>query len=284
MRGERSRSSPTGRRGWLIGCGIAVLLAGAGGGAESPQAGTSSGRGEGAAKPVSVERDAVRVVATWPHDTASFTQGLVWDGTALLESTGQYGASALLRVEKESGAALRRVELPQAVFGEGLALAGDRLVQLSWREGRAFLYRAADFGALGELSYAGEGWGLTYDGRHLWMSDGSDTLTVRDPATLAVVARRRVTLDGRGRDYLNELEWVGGKIFANVWQSDEILRIDPVSGRVEAVIDAAGLLAPQERAGTDVLNGIAYDPAKKTFLLTGKLWPKLFEVTFERRP
>jgi len=236
----------------------------------------------GPTPPSTVEHLAVQVVAVWPHDPTSFTQGLVWDGRNLLESVGQYGSSALLRVERESGRALQRVDLDAHYFGEGLALAGDRVVQLTWREGKAFAYRAADFAPTDALSYAGEGWGLTFDGSRLWMSDGSDTLTVRDARTLAVVERRRITLDGRPRDYLNELEWVDGKLYANVWQSDEILRIDPASGRVEAVIDAGGLLSPQERAGTDVLNGIAYDPARKVFLLTGKLWPKLFEVTFGR--
>ncbi len=232
--------------------------------------------------PGAVERLAVHVVAVRPHDPASFTQGLIWDGRNLLESVGQYGTSALLRVELESGRALRRMELPPEIFGEGLALAGDRLVQLSWREGKAFFYGAAEFQSLGQATYTGEGWGLTFDGTRLWMSDGSDTLTVRDPRTLAVLERRRVTLDGRARDYLNELEWVDGRLYANVWQSDDILRIDPASGKVEAVIDAGGLLSPEERAATDVLNGIAYDPARKVFLITGKLWPKLFEVTFGR--
>jgi glutaminyl-peptide cyclotransferase len=168
------------------------------------------------------------------------------------------------------------------VFGEGLALAGDRLIQLTWREHRAFVYGASGFDRLGEARYDGEGWGLAFDGARLWQSDGSDTLTVRDPRTLAVLERRQVTLDGRPRDYLNELEWVEGKLYANVWQSDDILRIDPATGKVEAVIDAASLLSPEERASTDVLNGIAYDPARKVFLITGKLWPKLFEVTFGR--
>ncbi len=225
-------------------------------------------------------RMTVRVLAAWPHERSSFTQGLLWHGGVLYESVGQYGSSGLLRVELESGRALERTDLARRFFGEGLALAGDRLVQLTWREGKAFCYNAADFTPLGELDYAGEGWGLTFDGHSLWMSDGSDTLTVRDPATLHVRRQVRVTLDGRPRDYLNELEWVDGKIYANVWQSDTILRIDPASGRAEAVIDASGLLSTEERNGTDVLNGIAYDPARQVFFITGKLWPKLFEVKF----
>jgi len=260
---------------------LGVLLGSACGGADKPAPPASPPAAPKAVSSVA-ERLSVRVGAVWPHDPASYTQGLVWDGRNLLESIGQYGASALLRVELESGRAVQRVDLERAMFGEGLALAGDRLIQLTWREHKAFVYGANGFARVGEAHYDGEGWGLAFDGARLWLSDGSDTLTVRDPRTLAVLERRQVTLDGRPRDYLNELEWVEGKLYANVWQSDDILRIDPASGRVEAVIDAAGLLTPEERASTDVLNGIAYDPARKVFLITGKLWPKLFEVTFGR--
>ena len=226
-----------------------------------------------------VEHLVVRVRASWPHDPRSFTQGLVWSHGTLYESVGEYGSSALLEVERESGRALRRMDLDPKYFGEGLALAGDNLVQLTWREGQAFVYAARDFAPLSSPRYEGEGWGLTWDGSALWMSDGSDTLTVRDAKTLNVLAHHRVTLEGRPRDYPNELEWVNGKIFANVWQSDTILRIDPQSGRVEAVI-APRFVVIRERNGADVLNGIAYDAAQRTFLITGKLWPKLFEVDF----
>lgn len=230
-----------------------------------------------------VERLAVGVLAERPHDPRSFTQGLLFHDGLLYESVGQYRESALLAVDPASGAALRRVDLEPGLFGEGLALVGDRLVQLTWREGRALVYRRADFAKLAELRYSGEGWGLTFDGRRLIQSDGSATLRWRDPVSFAVTGALRVTVDGQPRDNLNELEWAEGAIYANVWMSDEIVRIDPASGRVTAVIDASGLLTPAERGAADVLNGIAYDPARRVFYLTGKHWPKLFEAVFVPR-
>lgn len=219
-----------------------------------------------------------RVVAEWPHDPQAFTQGLIFDRGQFLESTGQYGASELRRVELESGRVLARVPLGADLFGEGLALAGDRLIQLTWQEGRALVYDAASFAPITEWRYPGEGWGLTYDGRRLVMSDGGDTLTFRDPRTFAPLGRLPVTLDGAPLPALNELEWAEGAIWANVWQTDRIVRIDPDSGRVTAVVDASGLFPPEQRSGADVLNGIAYDAHSKRFYLTGKLWPKVFEV------
>jgi glutamine cyclotransferase len=219
-----------------------------------------------------------RVLAQWPHDPQAFTQGLIFDRGQFLESTGQYGPSELRRVELESGRVLARVPLAASLFGEGLALVGDRLIQLTWQEGRALVYDAASFAPIAEWRYPGEGWGLTYDGRRLVMSDGSDTLTFRDPQTFAPSGRLRVTLDGAPLTALNELEWAEGSIWANVWQTDRIVRIDPDSGRVTAVVDASGLLPPEQRIGADVLNGIAYDAHTRRFYLTGKLWPKVFEV------
>lgn len=221
------------------------------------------------------------MIASFPHDRRAFTQGLVWDGHHLLESTGGYGSSSLRRVELETGAVLQQVDLPRDVFGEGLAGVGDRLVQLTWRAGLAAVWDAATFRSVDELAYAGEGWGLCFDGRELVMSDGSSELVFREPSSLAESRRIQVTLDGHPVKRLNELECVDGQVWANVWMTEELLRIDPASGRVTATVDARGLLEPSERRGTDVLNGIAYRPETGTFLITGKLWPRIFEVVFE---
>ncbi|HEY7214555.1 MAG TPA: glutaminyl-peptide cyclotransferase [Thermoanaerobaculia bacterium] len=229
------------------------------------------------------DRLAVKVLSVRPHDAAAYTQGLLLRGGALYESTGLYGSSSLREVNPQTGEVQRNVSIPASYFAEGLALVGERLIQLTWKEQKAFLYKRADFQPMGELRYDGEGWGLCFDGRRLVMSDGSDRLTFRDPQTFAVLGEVHVALDGRPVDQLNELECVEGTVYANVWQTDDIMRIDAISGRVTAVIDASGLLTPAERRRADVLNGIAWDPVKKTFLITGKLWPKMFEVKFGPR-
>ena len=230
------------------------------------------------------ERLKVKVLSTRPHDAGAYTQGLLFSNGALFESTGLYGESSLREVNPQTGAVKRKVPVPQQYFAEGLTLVGDRLIQLTWQEQKAFVYKLSDFTKVEELRYDGEGWGLCSDGTRLVMSDGSDRLTFRDPKTFAVLGGVNVTLAGRLIDRLNELECVGGAVYANVWQTDDVLRIDPGSGKVTAVIDASGLLSQTERQqGAEVLNGIAWDPAKKTFLITGKLWPKMFEVVFVPR-
>jgi glutaminyl-peptide cyclotransferase len=170
------------------------------------------------------------------------------------------------------------VALPAGEFGEGLALVGERLVQLTWHEGLARVWRRDDFALLATWRYEGEGWGLAFDGRELVQSDGSATLTFRSADDFSPRRTLEVRRAGRAQAYLNELEWAEGALYANVWQSDEIVRIDPASGEVRAVFDASGLLPAELRATTDVLNGIAYDPERRRFFLTGKLWPQLFEV------
>lgn len=227
------------------------------------------------------QRLKLKIVSVRPHDPQAFTQGLVWDKGTLFESTGLYGTSTLREVDPRSGKVKRSRGVPQEDFAEGLALVGDRLIQLTWKEQRALVYRRADFQPDGELRYDGEGWGLCYDGRRIIMSNGSDRLLFRDPKTFALLGDVQVTLAGKPVWALNELECVGGVVYANVWQEDNILRIDPATGKVTAVVDASGLLTPEERRRTDVLNGIAWDPKAKTFLITGKLWPKMFEVKFE---
>ena len=223
----------------------------------------------------------VKVLGSVPHDAAAYTQGLVWSEGALYESAGQYGQSSLRQVDPKTGKVLRSVQVPPQYFAEGLARVGDRLIQLTWQEGTAFVYDLATFEKRGEISYSGQGWGLCFDGRRLILSDGSNRLSFRDPATFATTGGVNVEVDGRPAMQLNELECVDGAVYANVWQSHEILRIDPSNGHVTAVIDASGLLTPEEAARAEVLNGIAWKPETKTFLLTGKYWPKMFEVVFE---
>ena len=228
-----------------------------------------------------VEHLKVKILATRPHDPQAYTQGLLWHAGRLYESTGLYGFSSLREVKPETGEVLRSTPLPAKYFGEGLALVDDRLIQLTWQEGTAFVYGLARFDLRGQLAYTGEGWGLTWDGKRLIMSDGSDRLTFRDPVTFASLGGVNVAENGQPVLDVNELEWVDGVLYANVWQTDRILRIDPASGRVTAEIDAAGLLTDAERASAEVLNGIAWRPDTKTFYITGKKWPKLFEVVFE---
>jgi len=220
-----------------------------------------------------------RVVAEYPHDPTAYTQGLVFDRGRLHESTGQRGSSRVRTVELETGKELAVSRLPPVYFGEGLALVGERLIQLTWQEGVARIYERETLKPLDELRYEGEGWGLAFDGTHLVMSDGSDRLTFRDPATFAEVRRVRVTADGLPVDQLNELEVVGGEVWANLWKRDLIARIDPASGEVQAFIDLTGLFDHRSIPDEDaVLNGIAHDPATGRVWVTGKLWPKLFEI------
>lgn len=226
------------------------------------------------------ERFYARVVSTYPHDRQAFTQGLLIADGHLYESTGLYGRSTVRRVDLATGRVEASTALGPAFFGEGLARVGDRLVQLTWREGTAFVWDINTLQKQREHRYTGEGWGLCFDGQSLVMSDGSDRLTFRDPDTFAV--RRNVVVRAAGEPVtaLNELECAGNVVYANVWREDTIVRIDSQSGNVTAVIDASGLLTPAERAGTDVLNGIAAIPGTERFLITGKLWPRMFEVEF----
>lgn len=245
----------------------------------APLVGVDCARGT---EPMAVQYLGVRVVAELPHDPEAFTQGLLWHGGKLYESTGLNGHSSLRRVDPASGAVEQSQALPEELFGEGLARVGDRLVQLTWRHGEARYYDLSTFRLERRASYPGEGWGLCFDGRDLVMSDGSASLVRRDPASFAETGRLEVRLDGVPVGGLNELECAEGWIYANVWKSDRILRIDPGSGDVVAVIDAAPLRARFDRPpGPDaVLNGIAYRDTTATFLLTGKFWPLVFEVVF----
>lgn len=224
----------------------------------------------------------VTVVAQYPHDSLAFTQGLLLHDGYLYESTGLVGRSTLRQVDRVTGEVIRQRPVPPPHFAEGLERVGEELLQLTWTTGTLFRYDLNTFELLAEQKYEGEGWGLCYDGEALWMSDGSPTLTKRDPATFEIISAVQVTLDGKALPRLNELECVGGKVYANVWLVDEVVRIDPATGEVEAVIDASPLrqiLGLNDR--DTVLNGVAYDPEKDLFILTGKLWPAVFEVRFE---
>lgn len=235
--------------------------------------------------PSGPQRLRVKVIATRPHDTSAYTQGLVWHEGQLYESAGLYGQSSLRQVDPATGEVRRRVDLPQQFFAEGLARVGDRLIQITWNEGTALVYRLSDFQKTGELRYAGEGWGLCYDGARLVMSDGSDRLVFRDPETFAPVGEVRVRMGGAPVSQLNELECADGAVYANVYQTEDIVRIDPATGEVTAVIDASGLLtAADYQSGAEVLNGIAWMPETKRFLITGKRWPLMFEVELVPRP
>jgi glutamine cyclotransferase len=229
--------------------------------------------------PDSVTAYTYRVVNTYPHDVAAFTQGLDWDEGALYEGTGLTGKSSLRRVALDTGEVVQRHDLAETYFGEGIAVFGGRIVQLTWQSGVGFVYDKTSFEETGQFRYPGEGWGLTYDGNRLIMSDGTATLRFLDPDTFAQTGQIQVRDTAGPVVYLNELEWVEGKILANVWRMDRIARIDPDTGRVTGWIDLTGLLPAADRTSrTDVLNGIAYDEETKRLFVTGKRWPKLFEI------
>jgi glutamine cyclotransferase len=236
--------------------------------------------------PIHVEQLVPKILSVRPHDTAAYTEGLVWSGGMLYESAGLYGQSSLRQVDPDTGKVLRRLDLPAQYFGEGLALAGHRLVQLTWHEQVAFIYDVGTFANLGTFAYTGEGWGLCFDDQAFFRDDGSSVISVHDAATFQVTRQIPVTLEGGPVANLNELECVGDSLYANVWHTNNIMRIDKKSGLVTAVIDASGLLTPRETAAAGaegVLNGIAYDSEQDTFFITGKLWPWMFEVRFVPR-
>jgi glutaminyl-peptide cyclotransferase len=223
-----------------------------------------------------------RVIASYPHDPGAFTQGLLFQDGFLWESTGHYGQSTLRQVELQSGKVLAQRELPANVFGEGLALWGEELVQLTWTNRIGFVYALADLRPLKMFRLAGEGWGLTHDGSHLILSDGSAELTFLDPHNYTEVRRLPVHDRGQPVRQLNELEYIKGQIWANVWMTDRIAIISPQDGRVTAWLDLTGLLPGAERQpATAELNGIAYDAQNDRIFVTGKYWPRVFEIALE---
>lgn len=219
------------------------------------------------------------LVKTYPHDPAAFTEGLFWLDGALYESTGLEGESDIRKVRLKDGKVMQRRTLDPAYFGEGIVHWRDRIVSLTWRHRQGFVWKLADFSPVSDFRYEGEGWGLTQDGASLIMSDGSAQLRFLDPKTLTEQRRITVRFNGRPVERLNELEYVKGEIWANIWFDTRIVRIDPTDGRVIDWLDIAPLAAKAGvDPGQDVANGIAYDAAKDRLFVTGKNWPKLFEI------
>ncbi len=226
-----------------------------------------------------------KVIQTFPHDPHAFTQGLVFHGGFLYEGTGLKGRSSLRKVRLETGEVVEEVDLAPELFGEGITIVKNEIVQLTWQSQIGFVYNLADFHLLRQFSYSGEGWGLTTDDREIFMSDGTPEIRVLDPVTLT--EKRRFTVhDGTTQiKELNELEFVEGEIFANVWQTDRIARISPRTGELIGWIDLEGLLSPVYRLESGaVLNGIAYDAERKRLFVTGKLWPKIFQIQLIPKP
>jgi len=229
--------------------------------------------------PLTFAADSYRIVHTYPHDPQAYTQGLLYADGHLYESTGLNGRSSLRMEDLVTGRVLQRVNIAQQYFAEGLASWGSTLIQLTWQSHIAFVYDRFSFRLLRTLHYDGEGWGLTQDGRNLILSDGTATLRFFDPGTFREVRRIVVKDQGEPVSQLNELEYVRGQIYANVWHTDRIARISPATGRVLGWIDLSGLLRADQRSDPEaVLNGIAYDAARNRLFVTGKLWPKLFEI------
>ena len=226
----------------------------------------------------------VEVVNTFPHDRGAFTEGLYFHEGRLFESTGEFGTSNIREVDLATGRVLRKHDLDSLYFGEGTVIVGDKLYELTWKNQKAFIYDWKTFAPKGEFTYEGEGWALTTDGKSLIMSNGSSVIAWRDPKTFKIEKTLEVNEHGTPVKALNELEWIKGELWANVWQSDQIARIDPVTGNVIGWIDLAGILPAIDRDGNeDVLNGIAYDAAKDRVFVTGKKWPKIFEIKLKRR-
>ena len=226
------------------------------------------------------------VVKAYPHDPGAFTQGLLWREGFLYESTGLHGRSSVRKVTLDTGVPEQERLIDSRYFGEGMVDWKDRLITLTWQDQQGFIFDRTTFERIGEFTYPGEGWALTRDETRIIMSDGTAFLRFLDPETLQEISRVQVTDNGKPVENLNELEWVKGEVLANIWQTDRIARIDPATGHVTGWIDLSGLLAEADRAGrpVDVLNGIAYDRAADRLFVTGKLWPKLYEIKLVAKP
>ena len=230
-------------------------------------------------KPVVPEALGYEVISTVPHDAAAYTQGLQWTDGRLFESTGQKGQSSVRLVDRKTGGVLRKRSLPAEVFGEGLTMHGKDLFVITWQDKTAYVLDPENFSTRNTFSYQGEGWGLTSNGKELIMSNGGSKLAFRNPKDFSVIREVEVTDKGHPVKYLNELEWVDGVVFANVYTTNRIARIDPDSGAVTGWLDLSALAqeVPGAKIG-EVLNGVAYDAASRHFIVTGKNWPKMFEI------
>ncbi|WP_174279567.1 glutaminyl-peptide cyclotransferase [Sphingomonas bacterium] len=237
---------------------------------------------QAASAPAPVPVLTARVVHRYPHDPQAFTEGLLWRDGALYESVGMEGRSEVRRVQLATGKVTARAHIPAAEFGEGLASWGGQLISLTWHGGVAHRWDARTLKAVGGGHYVGEGWGLTNDGRELIHSDGSSTLRFLDPATLRVARTVTVTIQGRPVTQVNELEWVDGQLFANIWHQPFLIRIDPADGHVTAIVDLRPIVARVKVSDPEaVANGIAWDAGARRLFVTGKLWPDLFEIALE---
>lgn len=237
------------------------------------------GWSSGYALPAGVPVYSYKLINTYPHDRTAYTQGLAFKDGFIYEGTGLYGRSSLRKVNLKTGKVLQRHAKPSRYFGEGITVLNNKIFQVTWQSRVAFVYDRNSFRILNTFAYDGQGWGITYDGRSLIMSDGTATLRFLDPQTFRVINRIEVTDSNQPVTGLNELEYVRGEIYANVWNTDRIARIAPDTGRVVGWIDLHGLLGAEHRdQPVDVLNGIAYDPEQDRLFVTGKLWPKLFEI------
>jgi glutaminyl-peptide cyclotransferase len=226
-----------------------------------------------------------QIVNVYPHSSLAFTQGLVYDGGVLYEGTGLYGQSTLRRVELETGRVLQQTNLQSNLFGEGVAIWKDRIIQLTWLSGLGLVYGKENLTGIGNFSYRTEGWGIASDGKKLIMSDGTEMLHILDPESFVETGQIMVTSNGTPLKGLNELEYIKGQIYANVWPTNWIVIISPESGEVNGIIDLQGILQENDNQGSEVgvLNGIAYDAREDRLFVTGKLWPKLFEIKLDRK-
>lgn len=257
-----------------------LLLCGCGGGGAKSTAASSQDQ---ASAPRRTEGQPTlytyKIKGVYPHDESSYTQGLYWHDDHLWEGTGQYGQSALKKVELTTGKAVKEVKLERSYFGEGIVLFDGEIFQMTWMDGKVFVYDAATMRRKRTIDYEGEMWGLTTDGERLYMSDGSHEIHIVNPETFRKERSIPVANGRRSLHEINELEWIDGRIWANVYMSDAIVIIDPATGAVEGIVDMQGLLTDADRTPrTDVLNGIAYDPEGGRIFVTGKCWNKLFEI------